>query len=107
MPKITFVSPDGTRREFDAPTGETVMRVAVTNGVDQIVAECGGSLACGTCHVYVEDTWASCLPPVSPVEEEMLGFVASERRDTSRLSCQIAMTPALDGLAVHLPERQA
>lgn len=106
MPRITFVSPDGARRDVEAPVGASVMRAAVTSGIDEILAECGGSLACGTCHVYVEASQLAALPPASAVEEEMLGFVASERGPNSRLSCQIVMSEALDGLVVHLPERQ-
>jgi 2Fe-2S ferredoxin len=106
MPTVTFVSCDGARRDFEAATGESVMRVALTNGVDEIVAECGGSLACGTCHVYVEPSQRDALPAISAAEDEMLGFVADERRAESRLSCQIAMTDALDGLVVYLPSRQ-
>ena len=83
MPRLTFVSPDGARRELEAEAGVSIMRVALVNGVDEIVAECGGSLACGTCHVYVEPTQLHLLPPVSASEDEMLGFVATERRAES------------------------
>ncbi len=106
MPRVTFVSRDGARRDFDAAKGDSIMRVALTNGVDEIVAECGGSLACGTCHVYVEPSQLNLLPPIDVSEDDMLGFVASERRDNSRLSCQILMSEALDGLVVYLPLRQ-
>jgi 2Fe-2S ferredoxin len=106
MPRLTFVSPDGARCELEAEAGVSIMRVALVNGVDEIVAECGGSLACGTCHVYVEPTQLHLLPPVGASEDEMLGFVAAERRAESRLSCQIVMSEALDGLVVHLPSRQ-
>ena len=82
------------------------MRAAVMNGLDGILAECGGSLACGTCHVYVEPSQLARLPPPSAVEDEMLDMTASERRPNSRLSCQIVMSDALDGLVLHLPERQ-
>ena len=106
MPRLTFVSPDGARREFEAEAGDSVMRVAVVNGVDEIEAECGGSLACGTCHVYVDPAFLYQLAPIGATEEEMLGFVAAERRDNSRLSCQIALTDALDGIVLRLPARQ-
>jgi len=107
MPRLTFVSPDGARRDFEAETGDSVMRVAVVNGVEEIEAECGGSLACGTCHVYVDPAYLDRLPPIDPAEEEMLGFVADQRRGNSRLSCQIALTDALDGIVLRLPDRQS
>jgi 2Fe-2S ferredoxin len=106
MPRIVFVAADGVERALEAPEGTSAMRAALTNAVDAIEAECGGSLACGTCHVYVDRPFLSKLPAISPPEEEMLGFVAAERRDNSRLSCQIVLTAALDGIVVHLPDRQ-
>lgn len=106
MTKVTIVAFDGTRYELDASNGSTVMENAVRNSVPGIEAECGGACACATCHVYVDDTWAERVGSPSPMEEDMLDF-AYEVRPTSRLSCQIKMTDELDGLLVHVPERQA
>jgi 2Fe-2S ferredoxin len=106
MPSITYIHPDGTEEEVQADAGTSVMMAAVTHDVDGIVAECGGSLMCATCHVYVDDAFAGRLPDVSPDEDEMLEAAASERLPTSRLSCQIELTDELDGLVVRLPEAQ-
>jgi 2Fe-2S ferredoxin len=103
---VTYVAHDGTRLEVDVPEGETVMRGAVDNMVDGIAAECGGGLACATCHCYVDDAWIDRVGAAEGPEAEMLEFAASERRAGSRLSCQITMSDALDGLVVHLPEAQ-
>ena len=102
MPKITFIAHDGTRREIQASSGESLMLAAVNNRVTGIDADCGGLCACATCHVFVDPHWAAQLPPISPKEEEMLNFTA-ERREESRLSCQILVIDALDGLTVVLP----
>jgi 2Fe-2S ferredoxin len=106
MPTVTYVHPDGARQAVAVKAGETVMRGAVLNGIDGIVAECGGSCMCATCHVYVEEGYLAALPEISDTEEEMLDSTASPRKPNSRLSCQIEMTAALDGLVVHLPPTQ-
>jgi ferredoxin, 2Fe-2S len=106
MPKITYVHPNGTRETLEVPVGTSVMRAAILNGVDGIVAECGGEMMCATCHVYVEEDQLSRTPHQSDDEKAMLEFTASERRPNSRLSCQLAVTPELDGLVVYLPETQ-
>ncbi|MDQ0453711.1 2Fe-2S iron-sulfur cluster-binding protein [Rhizobium paknamense] len=105
MTKITIVAFDGTRYDLDAADGSTVMENAVRNSVPGIDAECGGACACATCHVYVDDAWTATVGAPQPMEEDMLDF-ASDVRPTSRLSCQIKVGPALDGLVVHVPERQ-
>jgi 2Fe-2S ferredoxin len=105
MPKVTFIAHDGTRREVQANSGESLMLAAVNNQVAGIDADCGGQCACATCHVFVEPDWAARLPPIATNEEEMLNFTA-ERRQGSRLACQIPVTDALDGLTVTLPEGQ-
>ena len=107
MPTIVYVQPDGSRREVEASAGSSVMRTAVLNGVPGIVAECGGSLMCATCHVYVEPGDLRRVPPRSEEEDEMLEVTEAERRDTSRLSCQLTVEDALDGLTVHVPAAQA
>ena len=106
MAKITFIGVDGTRYEVEAQNGSTVMENAIRNGVPGIEAECGGACACATCHVYVDPEWRSVTGEPEPMEEDMLDF-AYDVRPTSRLSCQIRVSDAVDGLVVTVPERQA
>ncbi|MCB8836410.1 2Fe-2S iron-sulfur cluster-binding protein [Aurantimonas sp. VKM B-3413] len=106
MTKIVYVAADGTRTEIEAEDGSSVMQTAVSNDVDGIVGECGGSMACATCHVYVDEAWADRVGPRNPGEEDMLDCAASEMKPTSRLSCQIKISPELEGLVVHMPEAQ-
>ena len=106
MTKLTIVAFDGTRFELDVEQGSTVMENAVRNSVPGIEAECGGACACATCHVYVDEEWSERVGHPEPMEEDMLDF-AFDVRPTSRLSCQIKWPEALDGLIVHVPERQA
>jgi len=106
MPKVIYQSPDGVLTEIDAPVGATVRNLALANGVDGIVGECGGELMCASCHVYVDEQFLERLPPVQEEEDEMLESTACERLSNSRLSCQIKMTDELDGLLVRLPEEQ-
>jgi ferredoxin, 2Fe-2S len=91
---------------LDARPGQSLMQAAVARNVAGIAADCGGLLTCATCHVYVREPFASRLDLPSEDEEGMLAFTASPRRANSRLSCQIKLTPELDGLAVDLPESQ-
>ncbi|SHO66967.1 ferredoxin, 2Fe-2S [Pseudoxanthobacter soli DSM 19599] len=106
MARITYITFDGTTYEVDAAPGSTVMENAVRNDIPGIDAECGGACACATCHVYVEPEWMEAVGSAEPMEEDMLDF-AYDVRPNSRLSCQIKVTPELDGLVVHTPERQA
>jgi 2Fe-2S ferredoxin len=106
MPKITYIDTHGTSRTVEADVGSTVMEAAIKNGVPGIEAECGGACACATCHVYVEPEWFEKTGGPSPMEEDMLDF-GFDVRENSRLSCQIKVTDALDGLVVRTPERQA
>ena len=106
MTSIVFVEPDGTRREIDAPDGHSVMEVAMANGIEGIVAECAGSLACATCHVIVDDTSFEKLEERAPMEQDMLEFAACPPQTTSRLSCQVRVTPALAGAEFKIPEAQ-
>jgi 2Fe-2S ferredoxin len=106
MPKIVYVHPDGSRQTLDVKSGTSVMQAAVSAGIDEIVAECGGSCMCATCHVYIDPADLGRLPAMDTLEAEMLDNTAAERRPNSRLSCQIDVTAALDGLVVHLPDRQ-
>lgn len=106
MPEITFIHFDGAEQGVVVPEGVSVMQAAMTAGVAGIVGECGGSAMCATCHVIVDEAWADKLPPPLPTELEMLECTASEREPTSRLSCQIKITKAMQGLVVRIPERQ-
>lgn len=96
----------GEPRQLKCKTGQSLMQAAMTGNVDGIDADCGGMMTCGTCHVYVREPHASQLPPPSEDEAGMLDFTAAPRQPDSRLSCQIELTPALDGLTVDLPETQ-
>ena len=106
MPKITYIDHKGASRSIDADVGSTVMETAVKNQVPGIEAECGGACACATCHVYVDGAWTEAAGKPAAMEEDMLDF-AYDVRPNSRLSCQIKVRDALDGLVVTVPERQA
>ena len=105
MAKITYIEHDGTKHEIDVADGLTVMEGAIRNMVPGIDADCGGACACATCHVYVDDAWASKAGEKSGVEESMLDF-ATDVEANSRLSCQIKVSAELDGLIVRMPEFQ-
>jgi ferredoxin, 2Fe-2S len=105
MPTITFIEHDGQAHTVDAEIGATVMETALKNGVTGIVAECGGSCTCATCHVYVDEPWFDKLGPRSADEEYQLDS-AFDVRENSRLSCQIVVTDELDGLVVRTPSYQ-
>jgi 2Fe-2S ferredoxin len=105
MATITFIQPDGTQQVVEGEPGLTVMEVAKLNNVPGIEAECGGACACATCHVYVDEAWQGTTGQPNQMEEDMLDF-AFDVRDASRLSCQIRITPELDGLVVRVPAKQ-
>jgi len=107
MPKVTFVEHSGTEHEVDVPVGTSVMRGAVDNNIPGIDADCGGECACATCHVYVDAAWLDKvgLPVPGSQEASMLSFAALAQ-PSSRLSCQVKVSEALDGLIVRLPEGQ-
>ena len=106
MSRITFIQPDGTEQTVEVAVGWSVMEGAVRNLVPGIDADCGGACACATCHIYVDPGWLAMLPPKSEMEETMLDF-AQDVAPNSRLSCQLVVEPALDGLTVELPDRQS
>ena len=106
MPAITFIHPNGKNDRVDVGDGESAMQAATRHGLDGILAECGGNAMCATCHVYVDEGWLARLPAMGDDEDALLDGAAAERRPTSRLSCQIRITPQLDGLVLRLPERQ-
>jgi len=97
---------DGTVRTVDARVGDTVMETAIENDIDEVVAECGGSLICATCHVYLDEAGAALFDEPDDAELEMLEGVAAERREHSRLSCQLVVKAALAGATIETPERQ-
>ncbi len=105
MPKIRYIERNGTERDVEVPVGWSVMEGAVRNLVPGIDADCGGACACATCHVYVDPAWEAKLPPKEDMEETMLDF-AQDLQPNSRLSCQIRVTPQLDGLIVRTPKSQ-
>lgn len=105
MTKITFIDSVGEKRTVEAEDGSTVMEAAIRNSVPEITAECGGACACATCHVYVDQAFLPLTGSPSPQEEDMLDF-AYATQPNSRLSCQIKVTPELDGLIVTTPPRQ-
>lgn len=104
MPTVTYRLADGGEQTVDVPDGTSVMQAAIANDVPGIVGECGGSAMCATCHVYVEGDAA--LPPVSDMESEMLDCTADERRQESRLGCQLVLGPELPELVVRVPSAQ-
>lgn len=105
MPRIIYHARDKEICEIDVATGYTVMEGAVDASVPGIVAECGGACACATCHAYVADEWLSRLPPMDDMEDAMLDS-ANERRPNSRLTCQIEVTDALDGMVVYVADNE-
>ena len=105
MPKITYIELNGKAHTIDVQNGLTVMEGAVQNDIPGIDADCGGSMACATCHVYVKDDWYDKLDEKSEGEDEMIDQ-AYEPKKNSRLSCQITVSDKIEGLVVHLPEKQ-
>ncbi len=106
MPKVTYVGPDGQERTVEAVEGESVMTAAVKNGVPGIIGECGGNASCATCHVWVHDKFLPLVGEPNDTEDDLLEMGVSDRREGSRLSCQIAMSPDLDGLTVDVAPQE-
>ena len=106
MPKLSYISHAGIRTDIEAAAGATVMQSATERDVAGINGDCGGACQCCTCHVYVEEPWLSQLPSMDDMEDAMLDCTTEPRRPNSRLSCMLTMSPALDGLVVHLPATQ-
>jgi len=106
MPQVTYILPDGTESTLEAREGDSVMETAVKNGIRGIVAECGGACSCATCHVFVDEAYADLVGGPGDLEDDMLDGAASDRRATSRLSCQIKMSAAFDGLRVEIAPKQ-
>ena len=105
MPKIIYQTRDGSRHEVEVETGYSVMEGAINNNIEGIVAECGGACACATCHSYIDEAWVEKLTAMDDMEDSMLD-AAFERKDNSRLTCQIEVSDKLDGLVVHVAENE-
>ncbi|MCK7546682.1 2Fe-2S iron-sulfur cluster-binding protein [Marinobacter koreensis] len=105
MGQITFIEHNGTEHVVEIEAGKSLMETAVENGIPGIDADCGGACACGTCHVIVDKNWIQATGEVFANEEGMLSMTP-EKTDTSRLSCQVTVTDAMDGMVVHFPEFQ-
>ena len=105
MPKIRYIEHNGKSHTIEIANGLSVMEGAVQNNIPGIDADCGGSMACATCHVYVKEEWFSRLPKKDDCEEDMLDM-AFEPKTNSRLSCQLMVSEQIDGLVVNLPEKQ-
>jgi ferredoxin, 2Fe-2S len=106
MPTIIFIGHDGRRWEAQAEVGTNIMNAASSNNVPGILADCGGEGICGTCQGYVDEHWMDRLPAPSSYEAEMLEAGVANPRPTSRLTCQISMTEALDGIVIGIPKSQ-
>jgi 2Fe-2S ferredoxin len=106
MAKITYIEHNGTEHVVDVPNGLTVMEGARDNNIPGIEADCGGACPCSTCHVYVHPDWVAKLPEIDPMEEDMLEFAFQPDPKRSRLTCQLKVSDALDGLVVQMPEKQ-
>lgn len=107
MPEITFIDSAGAEKKRTIATGMSLMRGAIESEINGIEAECGGQLACATCHVYVGESWIGSFAPAEEMEKDMLECAASEVDERSRLSCQLVLEDRHDGLVVHLPDEQS
>lgn len=103
MPRVIYTDPKGDRHEEEVESGFTLMEGAYNLQIDGMVAMCGGAAACGTCHSYIGRKWLSKLPPIEDLEDSML-YLVDERRDNSRLACQIHMTEELDGIELQIAD---
>ena len=106
MPKITYNDREGNSKTIEVENGLSVMEGAIQNNINEIDADCGGAMACATCHVYVNDEWMDKLPKAEDAENDMID-VAFEPKKNSRLSCQLIVSDELDGLCVTTPKKQA
>ena len=105
MPKVIYITNNGNKHEVNVENGYTVMEGAINNDINGIVAECGGACACATCHSYIDDSYKEKLPEMDDMEDSMLD-AAFERKDNSRLTCQIEMNESLDGLIVYVGKNE-
>ncbi|MDB5860237.1 MAG: ferredoxin [Ramlibacter sp.] len=106
MPRVIYIHPNGERSEAEVADGQNLMLAATGHDIEGIVGDCGGVMSCATCHVIVDPQFLEQLPPVSDTENQMLDYTAAPREPGSRLSCQIVMNAALDGIAVRIADPQ-
>ncbi|EIM75396.1 rhodocoxin [Nitritalea halalkaliphila LW7] len=106
MPQITYIDSDGNKHQVELPLGATIMEGAVQNDIKGIIAECGGSCMCATCHCYIGEKYLDKLPEMEEEEDEMLEGAVAPRTERSRLGCQVRISNALDGLVVEIPQEQ-
>ncbi|WP_293370393.1 2Fe-2S iron-sulfur cluster-binding protein [Nevskia sp.] len=106
MPKATFISADDTTIDLDVVIGSSLMQAATSGGISGIVGDCGGAMACATCHVFVDPAFLDRVPAISDNEDQMLDATAAPRQPNSRLSCQLVMNEALDGIVVRIADPQ-
>lgn len=105
MPRVIYITPDEVRHEVVVENGYSIMEGAINNNIDGIVAECGGACACATCHSYVDEAWIDKIAAMDDMEDSMLD-AAFERKDNSRLTCQIEMSDSLDGIVIHVADNE-
>lgn len=103
MPKVIYITTDEARHEVEVEAGYSIMEGAINNNIEGIVAECGGACACATCHSYIDPAWTDRIPSMDDMEDSMLD-AAFERKDNSRLTCQIEMSDALDGIVIRVAD---
>lgn len=106
MPRVIYIHSNGERHEVEVPIGHNLMMAAAGHDIEGIVGDCGGAMSCATCHVVVDEPFAALLPKPDDTEDQTLDFTAAPREANSRLSCQIVMSDALDGIAVRIADRQ-
>jgi 2Fe-2S ferredoxin len=106
MVKAVYIDCEGVQEELDVPEGWSLMQAAISQGIDGIEGECGGSCCCATCHVYVDEDYLDKLDPMSDAENGLLDNAASERKNNSRLACQIKASAELEGIVIRIPEEQ-
>jgi len=103
---VTFKTHDGRANTVPCDEGKSLLQTTLEHGVEGLLGDCGGCCSCATCHVAIDPAWHAVLPPISEMEEEMLGCTAEPRTAGSRLACQIVLRPDMNGMLVHLPARQ-
>jgi len=106
MPKIIYIEFSGKEHQIEMPVGYSIMEGAIKNSIPGIDADCGGSCACATCHVYVDEKFIEKIPKAKESEQDMIDFVTNPQKN-SRLSCQIMITDELDGIVVRMPQKQS
>jgi len=106
MPKVIYITPKGERHEVEVENGYSIMEGAINNNIEGIVAKYSDACACATCHSYIDEAWLDRIPEMDDMEDSMLD-AAFERRENSRLTCQIEMNDSLDGLVVHVADNEA